>query len=323
MKKSEIFLICLSFILILALFGCSFTENEEQSDDIDSPLVTEPIDPNWPVSVFQTEIEEEPESVAVASPALAEYIYDMGLTEKICAVSDNCGFGGASSYINIGSVRLPDMDAIKKAAPEYIISFTEYEESVLIELQQMNIKVITISAPQTLEELKTLYKELALFFKGAEDGVSVGDEYVEKYDLAIETLKYNGERKTAIFLRTLDRMVITGNTLAGELISAVGIENAAENYSGYVIPEENWSEIDPDAVFVNTDIHIIDLESSDIYKKKTAVKSDMIYNADIDVLGIGSKRSLAILENLLATLYEDYEYGTALEPAYPSMYKTN
>ncbi len=323
MKKSKIFLIFLSFVLILTLFGCDFEKNENPTDDIDSPIVTEPSDPNWPVSVFETEIEKEPESVAIASPALAEYIYDMGLTEKVCAVSDNCGFGGASSYINIGSVRIPDMDAIKKAMPEYIISFTEYEESVLIELQQMNIKVITISAPQTLEELKTLYKELALFFKGAENGVSVGDEYVEKYDLAIETLKYKGERKSAIFIRALDRMVITGNTLAGELISAVGIENAAESYSGYVIPEENLPETDPDVIFVNTDIHIIDLESSDVYKKKTAVKGDMVYNADIDVLGIGSRRSLAILENLLATLYEDYEYGTALEPAYPSMYKTS
>ena len=74
-------------------------------------------------------------------------------------------------------------------------------------------------------------------------------------------------------------------------------------------------------LFVNTDLHLIDLETNDLYKKKTAVKGDKVYNADIDVLALGSMRSFDILKNLLATLYEDYTGGTVLEPAYPSMYK--
>ena len=64
------------------------------------------------------------------------------------------------------------MEAIKEAEPEYILTFAKFEESVLIELQQMNIKVIDIEAPENLDELRTLYKEIALFFKGAIDGVS-------------------------------------------------------------------------------------------------------------------------------------------------------
>ena len=315
--------------MLFSFSGCEFIENlpfftEDEPDEppvIETPEVIEPVDPNWPVSVFGTEIEAQPERVAVASPALAEYIYDMGLMENMAAVPEYCGFPAAMSYPSIGSVRLPDMEAIKEAEPEYILTFSAYEENILIEIQQMNITVINIEAPESLDELRALYKEIALFFKGAVDGVPFGEDYVSEYDSALSAIAYTGEQKTAAFIRALDYMMITGGTMEQELLSAAGIKNAAETYSGYTFPEENWKEFDPEVLFVNTDIHLIDLETSDLYKNKSAVKGDKVYNADIDVLALGSRRSFDILKNLLATLYEDYTGGTVLEPAYPSMYK--
>lgn len=323
MKKIRLFLMFISAILVFALSGCDMINNEEPEEPIDVPEKIEPLDPNWPVTAFETELSKAPEKVAVASPSLAEYLYDMGLMEKICALSDNCGFGGASAYPSIGSVRIPNIDAIKEADPEYIISFSAYEENVLIELQQMNIKVITIEMPENLDELRALYKELAIFFKGKVDGVSFGENYVNEYNSALEALSYKGEQKTVAFIRALDYIMVTGDSLMQEIISAAGIKNVAETYSDYTYPADNWKEFDPEVLFVNSDIYIIDLEMSDLYKKKSAVKGDMIYNADIDTISIGSKRSFEMLKNILATLYEDYTYGTALEPAYPSMYKTS
>jgi ABC-type Fe3+-hydroxamate transport system substrate-binding protein len=116
-------------------------------------------------------------------------------------------------------------------------------------------------------------------------------------------------------------MMISGGTMEQELLSAEGIKNAAEGFSDYNFPEENWKETDPDAIFLNGNIHLIDLETSDLYKKKSAVKGDKVYNVDIDVLAIGSMRSFEILKDVLATVYEDYTNGTPYEPAYPSLYK--
>ena len=329
MKIKKLLSLFLAAAMLFSFSGCEFIENlpfftEDGPDEppvIETPEVIEPVDPNWPVSVFGMEIEAQPEKVAVASPALAEYIYDMGLMENMAAVPEYCGFPAAMSYPSIGSVRLPDMEAIKEAEPEYILTFSAYEENILIEIQQMNITVINIEAPESLDELRALYKEIALFFKGAVDGVSFGEDYVSEYDSALSAIAYTGEQKTAAFIRALDYMMITGGTMEQELLSAAGIKNAAETYSGYTFPEENWKEFDPEVLFVNTDIHLIDLETSDLYKNKSAVKGDKVYNADIDVLALGSRRSFDILKNLLATLYEDYTGGTVLEPAYPSMYK--
>ncbi len=339
MKIKKLLSFFLAGILVLSFSGCDIMEDisnfgemiyeivsenskpeEEPSDE--EPEVLESVDPNWPVTAFGTEIKSAPEKVAVASPALAEYIFDMGLSEKICAVPEFCGFSGAESKPKIGSVRLPDMEAIRKAEPEYLLTFAKFEESLLIELQQMNITVVDIKAPENLDELRTLYKDIALFFKGAVDGISFGESYVAEYDLALSSLAYSGEQKTSVFIRSLDYMMVTGDTMAHELLSAAGIKNAAETYSGYSFPEENWKEFDPEAIFLNPDIHLIDLETSDLYKGKTAVKGDKVYNVDIDVLALGSMRSFAILKDVLATLYEDYTGGTPYGPAYPSMYQS-
>jgi iron complex transport system substrate-binding protein len=302
-------------------FDMSFGETEEPTEPVEPPEVLEPIDPNWPVSVFGTEIEKAPEKVAVFSPSLAEYIFDMGLNEKIVAVPDYCGFSGASSYPTVGSVRLPDMEAVKEASPEYILTFAEFEESILIEFQQMNVNVIKIEAPMNLEELRALYKNLALFFKGSVDGVSEGEAYVTKYDSELSSLSYSGEQKTAAFLLGVDYdTILTGDTIINEFLSAAGIKNIAEGHTGYAFPEENWKEFDPEVIFLRPDLHLIDLETSDLYKKKTAVKGDKVYNVDLDAIAIGSMRSLGILKDVLATVYEDYTNGTPYGPAYPSLY---
>ena len=307
--------------MISDLMGIGAPEPDGPVNMPEVPEVLEPIDPNWPVSVFGTEIEKAPEKVAVFSPSLAEYIFDMGLSEKIVALPDYCGFSGASSYPTVGSVRLPDMDAIKEAAPEYILTFAEFEESILIEFQQMNISVICINAPGSIEELRTLYKEIALFFKGAIDGITEGDAYVTKYDSELSSLSYSGEQKTAAFLFGVDYdTVLTGDTIINEFLSAAGIKNIAEGHTGYAFPEENWKEFDPEVIFLRPDLHLIDLETSDLYKKKSAVKGDRVYNADMDVIAIGSMRSLGILKDVLATVYEDYTNGTPYGPAYPSLY---
>ena len=321
----------LAAVLAFSFCGCDmlnnlpgFGEKEEPDEPINVPEVLEPIDPNWPVTAFGTELEKAPEKVAVASPALAEYISDMGLMEKVCAVSDYCSFSGSSALPSIGSVRLPDMEAIKAAAPEYILTFSAYEEATLIELQQMNISVIVINAPQSLDELREIYRQTALFFKGAVDGVPYGEDYVAEYDLTLSSLAYSGEKKTAAFVRGLDYTMITADSMAGELLASAGFINAAGEATGYTFPEdeEGWKDFDPAVIFLNPDIHLIDLETSDLYKKKSAVKGDLVFNADFDSIAVCSKRSFAIIKDMLATVYADYTQGTPLEPAYPSMYKS-
>ena len=64
-----------------------------------------------------------------------------------------------------------------------------------------------------------------------------------------------------------------------------------------------------------------DLESSDLYRKKTAVKNDRVFLADLDALSTASLHSFSVLRDMMATAYDDYTAGTKLAVAYPSIYQ--
>ena len=334
MKAKKILAFFLALLLVFSLSGCEYLseaieylkpegETEEPTEPIEPDVQPEPVvtDPNWPVTVADISVEEVPKAVAVASPALAEYLYDMGLLDKASALCDGCAFGDtAKNYPSVGSVLLPDLTAIKEIQPEYILTFQLYAENILLQLQQMDITVVSFETPQSFDELEELYRELALFFLGAEDGKAFGEDYVTKYEAAKASVCYGGEKNEIACLRGLDRLMLTGEGIAGELLSAC-FENVAGSYTGYEYPEDDWKKFDPDVIFVGGDLRIKDLESSDLYKKKAAVKGDKVFLVDLDALSLGSLRSFAILKDMMATVYSDYTEGAALSPAYPSLYQ--
>ena len=161
---------------------------------------------------------------------------------------------------------------------------------------------------------------LALFFLGAEDGAAAGDAFVQKYNAALDETAYSGEKASALFLRGMDNLVITGDSLGGELLSRC-FANAAGEAEGFEILTDDISAIKPDIIFVGGTVRLKDLESSDLYRKKTAVKNDRVFLADLDALSTASLRSFSVLRDMMATAYDDYTAGTKLEVAYPSIYQ--
>lgn len=334
MNRKKIFALLLSLLLLFSLSGCEYfseaisflmdkPEEEPVVDPVEPSELVEPEpidDPNWPVTVAGLEINEAPEKVAVISPALAEYLYDMKLLEKTSALCDFCEFGDeAKNYPSVGSVNLPDWQTISDLSPRYILTVSPFAESALIKLQQQDCTVVLFAVPKTFEELENLYRELALFFLGAEDGKTYGETYVESYRAAKAALPYSGEKVSVAFLRAMDRIMLTGEGMAGELIAGC-FENVAQSCTGYEYPADDWKAFNPTVLFVGGSLHLADLETSDLYKKKSAVKEDKVFAADLDALSLGSLRSFRILRDMMATVYEDYPDGTALSPAYPSIY---
>lgn len=323
----------LAAVMLFSFSGCEFFdrlydmhlkgEQKESSslpEEESLPELTE-ADPNWPVTVCNTEIAAMPQKVAAASPALVEYISDLGLLSRLCAACDFCAFSKeAEALPSVGSPSLPDFDSIKSAEPEYILTLAEYDEASLIKLQQMNITVLVFSSPKNFDELRALYKELALFFLGAEEGAAAGEAFVQKYNAALDETAYSGEKSTALFLRGMDNIVITGDSLGGEILSRCFV-NAAGEASGFEYPADGFSDLKPDIIFVGGTVRLKDLESSDLYRKKSAVKNDRVFLADLDALNIASLRALSVAKDMMATAYEDYSGGTKLEVAYPSIYQ--
>lgn len=323
-KRISAFL--LAVILLFSFCGCNlidkFIERKNSTEDPTEPLETE--DPNYPVTVAGMKITSAPEKVAVISPALAEYISDMGLLDRVCGLGDHSDFSDeAKALPKIGSVLLPDLDAMKELAPQYILTFSQFDENSLIAVQQLNIDVLVFPVPKTFDELRSLYKELALFFLGSVEGPSFGENYCEEYDLLSNSVFYSGanDKAVAAYLRGMDNIMITSDSMAGEILAEC-FDNAALDAVEYTYNLENIKDFQPDVIFVGGELRVKDLELSDYYKKKTAVKNDKVYLADLDAVMLCSKRSFQIIRDMMSTVYDDYALGTPLEVAYPSIYQS-
>lgn len=311
-------LLCI-VLLVTGLYGCTIPEINKNNEVIPPEEITV-IDPNWPATVSEIEIKSAPEKVFCLSPALAEYIYDIGLIDRISFVTEECSFISSSALPDTaGTMFSPDYEKLSTISGGYALIFGEPNEDVLIDLQQKNLKIVSFMFPKTIEELKTLYKDLFLFFDGKKDGIEKGLEYCERYDSLLSEITRENEKKSAAFIRYLDTTYVTFDCLGGQILS-LAFDNVSGECTDYLVPLDTIKAIQPDAIFLSGRFRIKDLESNDLYKKKTAVKNDRVFLSDLDTISLGSERSIQMIKDMMATVYDDYSDGTALDPAYPSLY---
>lgn len=322
---------CSGMEKIKEFFGAE-TESGAESPEISSEPEAAP-NPDWPAEVSGVTLEAAPETVISMSPVLTELLYDMGLGEKLVATSDFCTdeSGSDPCLPKVGTTVLPDLAAVAEIKPDYVLTMAQFSESDLLALQQMNTEVIVFSAPQDLGGQEALARDLAVFFLGKESGAAAAADFSAAYEArlqavtspAAEYLETNGASASVACLRVLNSTYATGDTLADEYLEAAGLLNAAAEYTGWEIGEEGIAAVDPDVLFVNEGIHLADLETSDLYKKKSAVKGDKVFAVDLDLLSRGTLRSLDVLQTMLATVLPDaYPDLEPLQPAYPSIYQS-
>ncbi len=322
--------------LILSLAGCSLLSKGESSESAPESSESEssepePVDPNWPVMIGETEIAKKPETVVCLSPELAEHIGDLGMTDRLAAAGDYCDQPAAlSSLPKAGTAQSPNYETIDQLSPDYVILQGQLAESDLVEMQQRNITVVSFPSAASTTEIYELLRELALFFDGKEDGAGGADQLIDRYTQGMDEITAavksyreasGAELKKAAYVRVLDYTMATGDTLEGELLGLVA-ENAADAGAGWAYPEDKWAEFAADILFVNKDVVIKDLEQNENYKGLKAVYGDAVYQVDMDAFARGGLRMLDILRSMAVTAWpEAFPEEEPLSPAYPSMYK--
>jgi len=326
----------LAAVLIVSLGACSLLggESSETSQETSASESSEPepVDPNWPVTIGETQVTAKPEKVVCLSPELTEHIGDLGMLDRLAAVSDYCDWPEeAGSMEKAGTAQAPNYDEIDKLSPDYVILQGQLAESDLVEMQQRNITVVSFPSAASTDEIYELLRELCLFFDGKEDGADGAEALIEKYTSALDEItsavktykETASAAKSGAYVRVLDYTMATGDTMEGTLlVSVVGLDSPADGMTGWNYPEESWADFKADILFVNKDIVIKDLEQDANYKGLTATYNDAVYQVDMDVVARGGLRMLDILRQMAVTAWpEAFPDEEPLSPAYPSIYK--
>ncbi|MBE6884038.1 MAG: hypothetical protein E7487_05485 [Ruminococcaceae bacterium] len=293
-------------------------ESSEESEESESSAVEESSEPEpqeWPVTVNGIVIEEQPQSVVVLSPSLCEIMDDMGFEELIVGVGNYCDYPAAMTELpQCGTALVPDVEAIRALAPQYLFTSAGLPEEELTQLQQADIEVIVFAPAIRLAELEKLYKNLALFSAGAESGAAISEEHWNKcmtlLDKASEKAKDLEGVEKVIYLRLAALTVATADTLEGELITKLGFKNAAEKYGGWSYPEDDVENLLPDMIIADEEITETELEKSKIYANSAAVKQKRVIRVDMVCF---ERQGLRMFEKLVDVVEELVKLQTAAQ----------
>ncbi len=280
LKKIKIISIILIVLLLLLSFvGCD--------------------DTGFPVDIDGQKINNPPQKIAVLSEQAASAICALGYKDYLSgAPTEFVKANNLNGVADLGESSYIDFEKLCNLKPDIVISPKEIDESNMEKLNLRDIQVIVLSTPTSYLELAPYYKALSKIFLGEKRYVDAYDVFTEENERQIKQMKQQNSLVDAgVVVFVEEDFVVTGDTLAGEALSKIGVNNIAQSGTDYTYSAENIKNADPQIVFCskNSSEKIINNEN---YKNLTAVKQGRIYEIDMTALLYGGEGFIVTLQEI-------------------------
>lgn len=296
MKK----LLCALLACTLLILFCACAKTGAGKDD------------RWPVTVGGVTFTHAPKRVVTLSPALTDTLFTLGYGGRIVGVSDYCEPPDAAPTIDAcGTALLPDTDAILALAPDLLFCSAPLPAKTTKALEAAGVELVVVTRAESLDGILENYRLLCTAFEGGKTGDFKTEQLELFIDVALDYIHtevssaLSSEETRAIYLRQLPFVMATGDTPEGALLSAVGFENQAGAYTGWNYPSEAEPELNPNYIFCDESVDAAALQSSDYYKKTSAVTYDRIFTFDARVFERQSPLMFLALEDLMKAAFPD------------------
>lgn len=169
-KRAISLLLCIAMIFTmgLCLCACNDTKNSE-----------------YPVTIGDVTIEEEPKSIVVLSDCMADIISYMGYDVKMVGRNIECDQPFLSVVPIVGTANEPNVESIISYETNLVIAENTLSEGTKTALLEADIPVLTLTKATTLSELEALYVNLGTALGGNVTGKAQGQS---SYDELFSTM---------------------------------------------------------------------------------------------------------------------------------------
>lgn len=296
----------LSVLLILGAFaGCG------PQGDITSGAAAQ----DYPVTINEVTIKDEPEGVAVLSPNLAEVILAVGYEMQLRAKSAECTQTDLSV---LPDFTLNDAQALRDAGADLVLTETEPTEEQKKALNDAGVDVLAIAPATGREDFTRLYTQVGAAIKGGSKGYERGERIAEGiFSMMDDINRQIPQTDTPVsvcYLLDAEGGVVTGDTLAGKLIEYAGLVNAASDGVGNQMSVDTLLMVQPQYVFCPTGLKDT-LAQTEKYKALTAVQEGRVYEMDPSLMRWQGNGVVTAVSFMAGTVYPALAQGTtSLEP---------
>lgn len=199
---------------MLSLTACTSIENE--LPDVTETSVTEEVPTPYPVTAGSLEFEEAPASVVSLSPAMTEIVCALGYGDKLTGISEYCDYPeSVTEKPTAGSAANPDIDEIISLAPELLLSQSPIAKKDVVRLENSGIRVLILSAPNSVDELRECYRSIAAVFGGGLTADEAADKAMKPLYDAMSDAENSAE--SFLFLLTPNLNAASSDTFLGDV----------------------------------------------------------------------------------------------------------
>lgn len=296
----------LGILLVLSIcVGCG------PKGDISSGVAEQ----DFPVTVNEVTIQDEPKGVVVLSPNLAEVIMALGYEMQLC------GKGAACTQEDLSvlpDMTLDDPQSILGVGADLVLTEDAPSEEQKKGLNDAGIDVVTIAPATSREDFTRLYREVGSCIMGGVKGYERGEKIAEGIFSTIDDISRQIPQTdtpvSVCYLYDVEGGVVTGDTLEGKLIECAGLINAASDGAGNHMDVETLLMVQPQYIFCPTGLKDT-LAQTDQYKDLTAVQEGRVYEMDPSLMEWQGNGVISAVSFMAGTVYPSLAEGTtSLEP---------
>ena len=296
----------LGILLVLSIcVGCG------PKGDISSGVAEQ----DFPVTVNEVTIQDEPKGVVVLSPNLAEVIMALGYEMQLC------GKGAACTQEDLSvlpDMTLDDPQSILGVGADLVLTEDAPSEEHKKGLNDAGIEVVTIAPATSREDFTRLYREVGSCMMGGVKGYERGEKIAEGIFSTIDDISRQIPQTdtpvSVCYLYDVEGGVVTGDTLEGKLIECAGLINAASDGAGNHMDVETLLMVQPQYIFCPTGLKDT-LAQTDQYKDLTAVQEGRVYEMDPSLMEWQGNGVISAVSFMAGTVYPSLAEGTtSLEP---------
>lgn len=296
----------LGILLVLSIcVGCG------PKGDISSGVAEQ----DFPVTVNEVTIQDEPKGVVVLSPNLAEVIMALGYEMQLC------GKGAACTQEDLSvlpDMTLDDPQSIVGVGADLVLTEDAPSEEQKQGLNDAGIDVVTIAPATSREDFTRLYREVGSCMMGGVKGYERGEKIAEGIFSTIDDISRQIPQTdtpvSVCYLYDVEGGVVTGDTLEGKLIECAGLINAASDGAGNHMDVETLLMVQPQYIFCPTGLKDT-LAQTDQYKDLTAVQEGRVYEMDPSLMEWQGNGVISAVSFMAGTVYPSLAEGTtSLEP---------
>lgn len=270
---------------------------------------------DFPVTVNEVTIQDEPKGVVVLSPNLAEVIMALGYEMQLC------GKGAACTQEDLSvlpDMTLDDPQSILGVGADLVLTEDAPSEEQKQGLNDAGIDVVTIAPATSREDFTRLYREVGSCMMGGVKGYERGEKIAEGIFSTIDDISrqipQTNTPVSVCYLYDVEGGVVTGDTLEGKLIECAGLINAASDGAGNHMDVETLLMVQPQYIFCPTGLKDT-LAQTDQYKNLTAVQEGRVYEMDPSLMEWQGNGVITAVSFMAGTVYPSLAEGTtSLEP---------